>query len=145
MKLWRHDGESWRFWCHNDDGGRFGIIPTKEGIEADKGAEGQEESKFLHKHFPFLHSVILMFDGHLSFISRQVVERTLERVRDVDGPVLVLHFIAVDVFGVVLVLDDDLAGTLALLVYDNVVVHILVGADGGVAWEQFLGTVIGKS
>ena len=135
MKFRRHDREFWRFRCHDDDGSRLGIIPTKEGIEADKGTEGQEESKFLHKHLPFLHPVVLMLDGHLFFLWRQVVERTLEGVRDVDGPVVVFHFIAVDIFGVVLVLDDDLSGPLALLVHDNVVVHVLVGADGGVTRE----------
>ena len=56
MKLWRHNRESWRFWCHDDDGSRFGKLP-EEAVEADKGTEGQEESKFLHKHLPFLHPV----------------------------------------------------------------------------------------
>lgn len=144
MKLWRHNRESWRFWCHDDDRSRFGKLP-EETVEADKGTEGQEESKFLHKHLPFLHPVVLVFDGHLVLLRRQVVEWTLEGMCDVDGTVLVLHFIAVDVFGVILILDDDLTSSLTFFVHDNVVVHVLVGTDGGVVREQFLGTVVRKS
>ena len=144
MKLWRHNRESWRFWCHDDDRSRFGKLP-EEAVEADKGTEGQEESKFLHKHLPFLHPVVLVFDGHLFLLWRQVVEWTLEGMCDMDRTVLVLHFIAVDVFGVILILDDDLTSSLTLLVHDNVVVHVLVGADGGIAWKELLWTMIGKT
>ena len=144
MNLWRHDGKFWRLRVHDDNRGRFNVFSEK-GIQPDKGTEGQEKSKFLHKHLPFLHPVVLVFDGHLVLLWRQVVEWTLEGMCDVDGTMLVLHFIAVDVFGVILILDDDLTSSLTFLVHDNVVVHVLVGTDGGVVREQFLGTVVRKS
>ena len=144
MNLWRHDGKFWRVWLHDNDRGRFNVSSEK-GVQPDKGTEGQEESKFLHKHLPFLHTIVFMFDSHLSFIVHQVIKRTLEGMCDMDGPTLVFHFVAVDVPSVVLVLDNHLAGPLAFLVHNNIVVHVLVGADGGVIRKQLFWAMIGKT